>query len=199
MRTLPVVSNRARICLSCREKTCCSYYTVTVTAYDLLRIARAMQLAPADFLTYQRAADGDRSGFLLQPDGVRQAMALLKKQGSDHASSPCVFLLRTNDQHGLCALGDLRPAQCRTFPSYLAKDSVAISHQPAGCVRTWSYGDVDVDEERRELMRACDEEAAHAELVEQWNARVRADGRERPFEEFCAFVINHVRELEGVR
>jgi Fe-S-cluster containining protein len=199
MRTLPVVSNRARICLSCREKTCCSYYTVTVTAYDLLRIARAMQLAPTDFLTCQRAGDDDQSGFLLHRDGVRYVMALLKRQLSDQTSSPCVFLLRTNDQHGVCALGDLRPAQCRTFPSYLANDSVGISHQPAGCVRTWSYGDIDVDEERRDLMRAGDEDAAHAELVEQWNARVRSDGRERPFEEFCAFVINHVRELEGSR
>jgi Fe-S-cluster containining protein len=172
MRTLPVVSNRARICLSCREKTCCSYYTVTVTAYDLLRIARAMQLAPADFLACQRAGDDDKGGFLLH---------------------------RTNDQHGVCALGDLRPAQCRTFPSYLANDAVGITHQPAGCVRTWSYGDIDIEQERRDLVRACDEDAAHAELVEQWNARVRSDGRERPFEEFYAFVINHVQELEGSR
>src|SRR3954453_13480332 len=117
MRTLPVVSNRARICLSCRDKTCCSYYTVTLTAYDMLRIARAMQLATYDFLTYQRASADDHGGFLLQRVRARQARALAKRPASDETASPCVFLLRTNDQHGLCSLGDLRPAQCRTFPT----------------------------------------------------------------------------------
>ena len=107
MRTLPVVSNRARICLSCREKTCCSYYTVTVTTHDLLRIARTMQLMPSEFLTYQRTSDDDKGGFLLQRGGARHAMALAKRPASDDTSSPCVFLLRTNDQHGLCSLGDL--------------------------------------------------------------------------------------------
>lgn len=197
MRILPVVSNRARICLSCREKTCCSYYTVTVTTYDMLRIARAMQLAPSDFLTCQKTTEHDKGGFLLQRDGDRHAMALLKRPASDETASPCVFLLRTNDQHGVCALGDLRPAQCRTFPTYLVNGVVAVVHTPGGCVRTWSYGDIDVDEERRDLLRACDEEAAHRELVEQWNARVQADGRERGFDEFCAFVINHVQEAEA--
>lgn len=197
MRTLPVVSNRARICLSCREKTCCAYYTVTVTTHDLLRIARTMQLIPSEFLTYQRTSDDDKGGFLLQRGGARHAMALAKRPASDETSSPCVFLLRTNDQHGLCSLGDLRPAQCRTFPTYLANGVVGVVHKPGGCVRTWSYGDIDVDDERRGLMRACDEDEAHHELVERWNARVQADGRERPFEEFCAFVINHFKEEEG--
>ena len=29
-----------------------------------------------------------------------------------------------------------------------------------------------------------------------WNEQVRSDGRERPFEEFCAFAINRGQELE---
>ena len=198
MRTLPVVSNRARICLSCREKTCCSYYTVTVTTHDLLRIAKNMQLSPSDFLTCQRAADDDKGGFLLQRDGAKYAMALVKRQAPDDTASPCIFLLRTNDQHGVCGLGDLRPAQCRTFPTYLANGVVAVAHKPGGCVRTWTYGDIDLDQERRDLTRACAEEAAHCALVERWNERVRSDARERPFEEFCAFLINHVQEEVAV-
>jgi Fe-S-cluster containining protein len=199
MRTLPVVSNKQAICLSCREKQCCSYYTVAVTTHDLVRIARAMQLAPSDFLTCQKASDEGSGGFLLRPDGPKHTIALRKRRLSDETASPCIFLLRTNDQHGVCGLGDLRPALCHTFPTYLIEGFVAIAHNPPGCVRTWSYGDIDVEEQHRALTHAHGEEVAHEALVEQWNGQVRSDGRERPFEEFCAFLINHAEELEVSR
>ena len=197
MRTLPVISNRARLCLSCREKKCCSYYTVTVTARDYLRIARAMQLAPSDFLTYQVVPAGE-DGFQLSPDGERYAMTLARRQGPDETSSPCIFLLRTNDQHGVCGLGDLRPAQCGTFPTYLADGFVGVVNKPDGCVRTWSYGDIDVNAERRQLIRAGEEEAEHQALIDEWNRRVQSGGRARGFDEFCAFIVNHAEEPEGV-
>ncbi len=196
MHTLPMVSNRERICLSCREKTCCSYYTVTITAQDLMRISRALQLAPSDFLTSHTLADEEKGGFLLHPDGPLYALSLVRRLLPDETASPCIFLLRTNDQHGLCGLGDLRPAQCRMFPTYLADGFVAVAHNPAGCVRTWSYGDMDLDEERRELMRFRAEESAHNALVVEWNRRVRSDGRERSCEEFCTFLVNRVQEQE---
>jgi Fe-S-cluster containining protein len=156
-----------------------------------------MQLTLSDFLTYQTVHDEEKGGFLLHPDGARHAMTLARRRVADETASPCVFLLRTNDQHAVCGLGDLRPAQCRTFPTYLADGFVAVVHKPAGCVRTWSYGDIDVEEERRELLHLQAEDTAHNALVEEWNRRVRSDGRERPFEEFCAFVINHSPEQEG--
>lgn len=196
MQTLPMVSNRERICLSCREKMCCSYYTVTITGHDLLRIARALQLAPSDFVTYHSLPEGAEGGFHLNPEGPLYALSLVRRLFPDERASPCIFLLRTNDQHGLCGLGALRPNQCRTFPAYLADGFVTMAHQPAGCIRTWSYGDINLDEERQELIRSQAEEAAHNALVEEWNQRVRSDGRERSCEEFCAFLINRLQEQE---
>ncbi len=195
MQTLPFTSSRDKICLVCREKTCCSYYTVTVRGPDLARIARAMQLAPADFLTYHAVAEGEE-GFLLHPDGPPHVLTLAKRPLPGQTGSPCIFLLRTNADHGLCGLGDLRPGQCHTFPSYLADGFVAVAHAPAGCVRTWSYGDIDLDEERRKLMRLQTEDAVHDVLVEEWNTRVRADRRERSTEEFCTFLLNRLLEQE---
>lgn len=196
MRMLPVVSNRESICLSCREKRCCSYYTVTVTTHDMVRIASTMQLAPSDFLTYYTVAADEKGGFLLRPGGAKHALALVKRQLPDETASPCIFLLRTNDQHGVCALGELRPAQCRTFPTYLTGGVVAVAPRPAGCVRGWSFADIDVTDELRGLLRAHAEDTAHNDLVARWNERVHADGYERGFEEFCAFLINHVEQLE---
>ncbi len=199
MPTLSIVPNRSAICLSCQEKPCCSYYTVTVTTHDLLRITTTMQLAASDVLTCQPAAEDDKSGFLLGPGGAKHAIALAKRDLVDETVSPCLFLLRTNDHHAICGLGDLRPAQCKTFPAYLSGGLVALAHNPPGCVRAWSYGDIDVEEQQRELARACAEAAAHEALVERWNEQVRADGRERLFEEFCAFAINRGQELEDSR
>jgi Fe-S-cluster containining protein len=197
MKTLPPVSYRERICLSCRDKTCCSYYTVTVRAQDLLRIARNMQLAPSDFLSYHALPEGERGGFLLDPAGPGCALTLMRRSFPGDTAAPCIFLLRTNDQHGRCGLGDLRPGQCRTYPSYFADSFVAVAHFPAGCVRTWSYGDMDLEEERKKLRHARAEEAVHEALVEEWNQRVRSEGRERSCDEFCTFLVNRVQEQEA--
>jgi Fe-S-cluster containining protein len=196
-RLLATGSDRDRICLACREKSCCSYYTVTVTARDLVRVARAMQLAPTDFVTACTVPDGGPGTFLLRPDGPRHALTLVKRAFPDPADSPCIFLLSTNDRRGLCGLGDLRPGQCRTFPSYLTDDFISIVNDPPGCVRTWSYGDVDLDEERRRIVHAKAEEAEHHEALAEWNRRVGDEGRERSFEELCTFLVNWTMGHEG--
>jgi len=196
MQTLKTASARERICLSCRDKTCCSYYTVTLTAGDVMRIARAMRLAPEEFVTCVAMPEGEEGGFLLNSEGPRFCCVLARRSLAGAETSPCIFLLRLNDGHSLCGLGDLRPAQCRMFPAYLADGFVAIAHFPGGCSRTWSYGDLDLEEERRELSRCKAEEAMHGALVAEWNQAVRSGGRERSFEEFCAFFVNRLQDRE---
>lgn len=197
MHAQPTVSARERVCLSCRDKTCCSYYTVSVTVWDLVRIARAMQLAPADFLMYSSTSPGEAGAFILHPDGPHHALTLARRSLPDETASPCIFLLHTNDQHALCGLGDLQPAQCRGFPSYLVDGLVHMVGNPSGCVRTWSYGDIDVEDERQRLLRYKREEADHQRLVEEWNGRVLKGGRERSCEEFCTFLVNRSVRLEA--
>lgn len=197
MTRLHRASGRDRLCLACGAKSCCSYYTVTVTGSDLVRIARAMQLAPADFLSACTVPDKGPGTFLLSPGGQQHALTLAKLPLPDRNASPCIFLLKTNNGHGLCGLGDLRPGQCRTFPSYLADGFVAVVNNPPGCGRTWSYGDLDLDEERGRIAQVKSEEAEYHAIVEEWNCRVREEGRERSFEEFCTFLINRTMKREG--
>jgi hypothetical protein len=158
-----------------------------------------MQLAPADFLMCRPVFEGEQGGFLLHPDGPSYVLSLARRAVAGETASPCVFLVRTNDQHALCALGHLRPAQCLTFPSYLSDGIVGLAHNPSGCVRTWSYGDVNLDVERQQLMQAAAEESFHHALMEEWNVLVRSDGRERSFDEFCTYLINNVQEREDAR
>jgi len=199
MQTMKTASVRERICLSCRDKTCCSYYTVTLTAADVIRIAEAMKLAPEEFVTCKSLPEGEEDGFLLTPEGPNYCCVLARRSLADAEASPCIFLLRMNDRHGLCGLGDLRPGQCRAFPAYLADGFVALAHYPGGCVRTWSYGDLDLEVERNELTRIKAEETLHGELVAEWNKAVRASGRERSFGEFCAFLVNKLQSREDAR
>lgn len=194
---METATRRELVCLACREKSCCAYYTVTVTGVDVWRIARAMHLAPVDFLVY-RAADGPADGrFQLEPDGPFHDLLLAKRSMPRPLPSPCVFLLRTNDHHALCGLGDLRPGQCRDYPVYVADDVVGLINDPDGCVRSWSYGDIDVEEERERARGRMIEQDEHRLMVREWNERVAAAGRARSFEEFCGYLVNRGAAMEA--
>jgi Fe-S-cluster containining protein len=176
--------------LSCREKTCCSYYVVAVTGPDVWRIMRALQLSPADFLRYWETAEEAPGRFLLRPEGPYCELVLAKRSLPEPLPSPCVFLLRTSDGHGVCGLGDLRPGQCQAYPVYLEGDRVRLVHDAQGCVRTWSYADVHLTQERSRLGGLAVEQEAHNAVVAEWNRRVREAQRERGFGEFCAYLAN---------
>jgi Fe-S-cluster containining protein len=196
---LPTLLHRETMCLGCREKICCSYYTVMLTGLDVWRIARAMQLAPVDFVAYRRAAGPGPGRFQLEPGGASHELVLAKRALPEPLPSPCVFLLRTNDNHGLCGLGPLRPGQCRAYPVYLSGDVVGLIHDPDGCVRTWSYGDIDVEAERERSRGLAAEEEEHQRAVREWNERVNASGRGRSFEDFCAYLLNRYAAMDAAR
>jgi Fe-S-cluster containining protein len=187
-------SNREAICLGCREKLCCTYYTVTVTARDVWRIIQALQLGVSDFLRYAETADERPGRFLLRPEGPFCDLVLAKRPGD--GPSPCVFLLRTGDGHGVCGLGDLRPGECRAYPVYLRHGLVRLVNDRDGCVRSWSYAEVDLDHEHARLRGLDAERQEHLRVVAEWNRAVRTDGHQRTFDEFCAYLVGRCVEAE---
>lgn len=187
---------REAACLSCREKSCCSYYIVSVTAQDVWRIMRALSISPADFLRFWEREHEAPGRFLLTPDGPFCDLVLAKRPLPEPLLSPCVFLLRTSDGHGVCGLGDLRPGQCRAYPVFRQGDLIRLVNDSRGCVRTWSYGDLDLDRERPLLARLAAEEHSHQAIVADWNSRVRTERRERTFDEFCSYLINRCADKE---
>jgi hypothetical protein len=195
-RAASSVSAREATCMSCREKTCCSYYMVAVTARDAWRIMRALQIAPADFLRYWERECEAPGRFLLKPEGPFSELVLAKRPMPEPLLSPCVFLLRTSDGHGLCGLGDLRPGRCQSHPVFLQGELIRLVNDSEGCVRTWSYGDLDLERERPLLMRLAADEQEHHAMVADWNRRVSNERRERAFDEFCAYLVNRCAEEE---
>lgn len=187
---------REATCLSCREKLCCSYYIVSVTARDVWRIMRALHISATDVLRYWEREHEAPGRFLLSPDGPFCELVLAKRPLPEPLLSPCVFLLRTSDGHGVCGLGELRPGQCQAYPVFQHGDLIRLVNDSQGCVRTWSYGDLDLERERPLLARLATEEREHQALVANWNSRVCGEHRERSFEEFCSYLINHCADKE---
>ena len=190
---------REHICLACKSKPCCSYYTVTLTGRDVWRIVRAMQLQPPDFLRVYETSEAAPGRFLLAARGPYNTLILAKRPLPPPLPTPCVFLVRTNDGHARCGLGDLRPLRCQTYPVTLEGDGVGLINDPEGCVRSWSLGEIDVRDERGRLEEALAEEAEYHAIVEAWNRRVLEGGRERSLPEYCAYLLNRFAALEEER
>ena len=90
----------------------------------------------------------------------------------------------------LC-LHDLRPLQCQIYPVFVEGDTVMLINDLPGCVRPWSYGDVDLDTEQARYDRFKAFETEHIEMVREWNRRILEEGATRCFEEFCTYLLNH--------
>jgi Fe-S-cluster containining protein len=187
---------REHICLACKSKPCCSYYTVMPTGRDVWRIVRAMHLQPADFLRTCEMPEAAPGRFLLATGAPYHTLILAKRPLPPPLAAPCVFLVRTNDGHARCGLGELRPAKCQTYPVTLEGDRVGLINDPEGCVRSWSLADIDIREERGRLGEAQAEEEEYHAIVQAWNRRVLEGGRERSFQEYCAYLLNQYAARE---
>jgi len=182
-------ATREAICAACHVKRCCFHYIVAVTGRDIYRILRALQVPAQDFLDYCAVADTAPGAFLLEPGGTRYAVVLARRRLPEPLASPCIFLVRTGDGKAFCGLGELRPGQCRTHPVVLRDDVIALVNDPQGCVRTWSYRDIDMDE-RRKIRRVLAEEEEYRRIVQQWNAGTEERGAQRTFEEYLSYLVN---------
>ena len=116
---------------------------------------------------------------------------LARRELPETPGGPCIFLIQTNDGHGRCGLHDLRPAQCHIYPVFVEGETVTLVNDPSGCIRAWSYGDIDIDEEKARHARFAAFEAVHLRIVREWNRRIQQDGSARSFEDFCAYLLNH--------
>jgi Fe-S-cluster containining protein len=187
---------RAALCAACHVKRCCFHYTVAATGRDVWRILRALQIPARDFLACRAVDEATPAAFELQANGARYLMVLSRHELPQPLASPCVFLVRTNDEKALCGLGELRPGPCQTYPVMLKGDVIALVNDPQGCVRTWSYRDIDMDERRR-IRRVLAEEEEYRALVQEWNAELRQQGGERSFDEFLSYLVNRYAATEA--
>jgi Fe-S-cluster containining protein len=179
-----VPAAREALWLSCREKRCCSHYSVTPTAADLWRISRTFELPPWEFTRFTEARPEQHGAFKLDQSGDHFQIVLAKRDGA------CAFLLRLPDGHAQCALGTNRPTVCRAFPAALGRGVVCVGEH-AGCTcGVWSDVAFDQDADLTLLMRLDRDRHEHAELIADWNGIVARAGEPRTYPEFCGHLLN---------
>lgn len=184
--------------LSCREKRCCSYYTVYPTGLDIWRITTALQVPPWSFTTPVPAEGEAPDGFMLDTTRRRHRLALAKRIGAGSAIPPCVFLLHLNDGTARCGLGDRQPSCCRTFPAVLI-DGIVRTRNDGGCTcRMWSLSEFDLDNERALLHEERKEQRTYWEMVTRWNSYASAQPPQvgLNYRDFCRYLLDMYTQLD---
>lgn len=185
------------ICLSCRQRTCCYYYRVNVTGYDVWRVSKMLDIPSWGYVTYTDAEPDREEAFILDQSGTRYELVLMKTTDPRRFSA-CVFLLKTNDGEHRCGIGDLRPDQCRIYPVYFKDEVAGVINDTEGCSRVWCIAEIDIDAERKNTMIYNQRKLEYLEVVSQWNQWVWSNKeREFNFYEFCNYLENRYASLYG--
>jgi Fe-S-cluster containining protein len=195
------LSRKESLWLDCREKRCCSFYSVTLMGVDVWRIAKAMQLPAWVFTIYTEAPADKDYGFALDTSTKRYQIILAKRRVDEQSLQPCVFLWRLPDGHAQCGLGSLRPTVCQTYPSVMHGGIHCIGEANGCSCRMWALAHMDTEEEMQKLRTLERERAEYAEVVERWNERVQQaqDSQQRSYLEFCDYLMNvYAERYSGV-
>jgi Fe-S-cluster containining protein len=178
--------------LSCAAKSCCSYYTVYPSGADIWRIATTLQILPWEFTEPVPAEASAPDGFMLDATNCRFRAALRKQEWQGSGAAPCAFLLRLYDGAARCGLGDLRPAPCHTFPSFLVNNTLCLKNDGGCTCRRWALTDIDIDEERNGLVAEARDRRHYMEVVHDWNAFVQSAPKGETYEypDFCRYLLD---------
>jgi Fe-S-cluster containining protein len=204
---LNVLQNKESICGGCKPRTCCYYYKVSPSGYDVFRIASALDIRPAQFLTLAevpaaasndapQAGDGGLTEWFILDTSERRFELALAKTADPRRYGGCTFLITTNGGVHRCGLGELKPAVCAVYPSVVRDELVHVQNNENACWRRWSVAELDVDAERERHRESERRLAEYRQVVAEWNAKVRAQcaraGGEyaRSFQDFCNYLEN---------
>ncbi len=135
---------------------CCKSYTITVTAFDVLRAARRSGRKPAEFAVLHQARllsyDPDNTLDMADDDWVY----LL-----GFRSHPCVFLGKDN----LCTIHGDAPMSCRRYP-YQLDGKLNSRFCPLSSHLLFRLKGADIPP--TELVKELKE---HREIVKEWNSK----------------------------
>lgn len=197
-----VMTSGGSACAIC-DGSCCYEYTVTVTGYDVWRLARGVRMPPHEFLTLVAARDDNPLGFRLAFGGQRLDIALDKAPGTEAGNepeekAPCVFLVQLPGGVGRCGVHAHRPHVCQTYPAYLDGDVVRIRDDVMCPTGAWKLVHMHIDRWRDSMQDFVVQRDVYAAVVRAWNARVEHAGPEHEgFSalEYFDFMIGVYREI----
>lgn len=154
---------------------CCKSYTITVTAFDVLRAAEASGKKPGEFAMLHQARllafDPDTT-MDMQDDGWVYMLGF--------RSHPCAFLTGNN-----CIIHAHAPLSCRRYPFQInGRLNTRCCPLPSQLIFRIKGADVPAEQLVREL-------ELHKKIVKEWNKK---PGKRA---ECIAFLLKRAAELTG--
>jgi Fe-S-cluster containining protein len=142
-------------CSFCDAK-CCKTYTITVTAFDVLRVVEKTGKKPEEFATLHelRILSYDPDQVIDTTDGCGYYLLGFK-------SHPCVFLGKDN----LCTIHEHAPMSCRRYP-YQVNDKLNTRFCPLPSQLLFRLKGPDIKSDP--LIRELE---AHKKIVKEWNTK----------------------------
>jgi Fe-S-cluster containining protein len=162
---------------------------VSLLGYDVWRISRRLRLSPELFVLAHDQVQPANDGFLLEPNGWPQGLALDKK-GDFDPKQPCVFLLELGGGLARCGIYEHRPAVCRTYPMALRAGATVVREDALCPSGAWDEVAIADASWRRGLEGYRERWDEYVEVVDRWNERVRAAERRYTLPEFLGYVVN---------
>jgi Fe-S-cluster containining protein len=149
---------------------------VSLLGYDVWRISRSLRLSPEHFVLAHDQPEPANDGFLLEPGGWPQGLAL-DKRGEFQPSAPCVFLVELGGGHARCGIYEHRPGVCRTYPMALRGVTRTIRDDRLCPPDAWTGDELKASRWQPDLRSYGIEWERYVEVVDGWNRRVQAGTR----------------------
>ncbi len=190
------LSTKETMWLSCKDKSCCSFYTVFPTGLDIWKIATTLHVPPWSFVTLFPAGDDALDGFMVDQSGKRFRLALAKATVKDEGA-PCIFLMHMADGFARCGLGEIRPNSCHSFPSILINGVIYLQNDGGCTCRKWSLSDVDIVQESVLLSNEMQDREMYYKVVANWNEYILRAVRGEIFssKDFCRYLMDIYTQL----
>jgi Fe-S-cluster containining protein len=176
---------------------------VSLLGSDVWRISRALRLSPELFVLAHDQPEPADDGFLLEPEGWPQGLAL-DKRGPFAPEQPCVFLVELGGGHARCGIYEHRPAVCRTYPMELRAAATQVRHDALCDAGAWPDDQIGVPSWSAALRSYREQWDEYVAVVEEWNRVVRSapPGTRYSVPAFLRFLLNRYDERaasDGVR
>jgi Fe-S-cluster containining protein len=148
-------------------------YVVPLTGEDAVRLAGASGVPLHRLVACAPQPEPAPAGFLLAPGGPTHDLVLAAQ--ACHPMAPCAFL-RVEGGRGRCGAYAARPRACRRFPAVRVGGGVGSRVGIACPGGAWPAERMRGVSWRVALLREEREAALYAEVVRDWNDRLRARG-----------------------
>ena len=147
---------------------CCKDYFITVTSFDVLRVAEKLNKKPEEFAVLEPAR-------IFNQDNETVLECYRADTGADNGtryeyiltfkSHPCIFL----DKNNRCTIFDVAPRGCRSYPLNL--EGKMLPHPRCPMVPRLAFRISSLGRSATSNSEYVCELAAYKKLVKEWNSR----------------------------